>query len=177
MEKKVPVIVGFAGFSNTGKTTLISNLIPFFTKKGLKVATLKHAGHGFDMDRPGKDTHKHKSAGAFSVMIVGPNTMALIRDMEERPLVPDLAGTYLADADIVLVEGFKSEDHPKVEVLGDDLAARPRLTVDSGLVAVVGDQDLEVDVPVFSPSSPGDLARWIEKTFLDGHQEQGKETT
>jgi molybdopterin-guanine dinucleotide biosynthesis protein B len=167
MEKKAPVIVGFAGFSNTGKTTLISNLIPFFTKKGLKVATLKHAGHGFDMDRPGKDTHKHKSAGASSVMVVGPDTMALIRDMEKKPQVPDMVGTYLADADIVLVEGFKSQGHPKVEVLGDDPAARPRLTVDLGLVAVVGDQEIEAGVPVFSPSNPGGLAQWIEKTFLD----------
>jgi len=174
MEKKTPVLVGFAGFSNTGKTTLISRLIPFFTEKGLKVATLKHAGHGFDMDRPGKDTHKHKSAGASSVMIVGPESMALIRDMEKRPSVPELVSAYLWDADIVLVEGFKGEDHPKVEVLGDDPAARPRLTVASGLVAVVGDQDIAAGVPVFSPSKPGELVRWIEKTFFDG-PEQKKE--
>jgi molybdopterin-guanine dinucleotide biosynthesis protein B len=110
-------VFGFAGYSGSGKTTLIERLIPLFTRRGLSVSLIKHTHHGFDIDRPGKDSHRFREAGAAEVLLAGGQRWALmheLRDEAEPTLADQLA--RLAPVDLVLVEGFRNTDIPKIEV-------------------------------------------------------------
>lgn len=111
-------VIGLAGWSGAGKTTLLSRLIPELTGRGLAVSTLKHAHHAFDIDRPGKDSHTHREAGAREVLVASARRFALMREYatgEEEPPLGDLLAR-LSPVDLVLVEGFKAWPHPKIEV-------------------------------------------------------------
>ena len=110
-------IIGLAGWSGAGKTTLITKVIPVLKGRGLKVATVKHAHHEFDLDRPGKDSWRHREAGAAEVAVVSSRRWALIhelRDEPEPPLAEILA--KLSPVDLVIIEGFKRHAHPKLEI-------------------------------------------------------------
>lgn len=110
-------IVGLAGWSGAGKTTLLVEVIATLAQRGLRVSTVKHAHHGFDVDVPGKDSHRHRTAGATEVLVASGRRWALmheLRDAEEPPLHALLR--QLSSVDLVIVEGFKREAHPKVEV-------------------------------------------------------------
>ncbi len=110
-------VIGLAGWSGAGKTTLLVKVLALLTARGLKVATLKHAHHAFDIDQPGKDSHAHRAAGASEVLVASAHRYALIRELrgEPEPTLADLL-RKLSPADLVIVEGFKSYGHPKVEV-------------------------------------------------------------
>jgi molybdopterin-guanine dinucleotide biosynthesis protein B len=110
-------VIGLAGWSGAGKTTLLVKLIPVLRRRGLTVSTLKHAHHGFDIDRPGKDSFEHRQAGASEVLVASRRRWALVRELREEP-EPALADLLqrLSPVDLVLVEGFKAERHPKIEV-------------------------------------------------------------
>lgn len=110
-------LVGLAGWSGAGKTTLMTRLIPAMAARGLGVSTLKHAHHAFDIDRPGKDSYEHRAAGARQVLVASAHRWALMtehRGAAEPPLKVLLA--QLAPVDLVIVEGFKRDAHPKIEV-------------------------------------------------------------
>jgi molybdopterin-guanine dinucleotide biosynthesis adapter protein len=110
-------IIGIAGWSGAGKTTLILKLVPLLTAKGLKVSTLKHAHHMFDVDQPGKDSHSHRLAGATEVLIASENRFALMHELRGSPEPPlEVLLSKLSAVDLVLVEGFKRAPHPKIEV-------------------------------------------------------------
>ena len=111
-------VVGFAGYSGSGKTTLVEQLIPALKKRGLRVSVVKHAHHRFDIDHPGKDTFRHREAGAFEVVVASTNRLALIREFEQpaEPTVHQLIAELDAGVDWVLVEGFKHSALPKIEV-------------------------------------------------------------
>ena len=110
-------IIGLAGWSGSGKTTLLTKLIPCLTARGKRVSTLKHAHHAFDVDRPGKDSFEHRSAGATEVLVVSGNRWALMHELRGAPEPPlrDMLAK-LSKVDLVLVEGFKRESFPKLEV-------------------------------------------------------------
>ena len=110
-------IIGLAGWSGAGKTTLLTRLIPFLTGQGLRVATIKHAHHNFDVDVPGKDSFAHRQAGASQVLVSSARRWALMTELRDAP-EPELAFlvAQLNPADLVIVEGFKREAHPKIEV-------------------------------------------------------------
>lgn len=110
-------IIGLAGWSGAGKTTLLTRLIPHLIGQGLRVATIKHAHHGFDVDVPGKDSYEHRQAGAAQVMVSSAKRWALMTELSGAA-EPDLAFLVarLNPADLVIVEGFKREPHPKIEV-------------------------------------------------------------
>jgi molybdopterin-guanine dinucleotide biosynthesis protein B len=110
-------VIGLAGWSGAGKTTLLLKLIPELARRGLSVSTLKHAHHSFDIDRPGKDSHEHRMAGAREVLVASARRFALIHELrdEPEPTLPDLLAR-LGPVDIVVVEGFKAGRHPKIEV-------------------------------------------------------------
>src|SRR5437764_5963677 len=110
-------IIGLAGWSGAGKTTLVAKLIPSITARGLKVSTLKHAHHAFDVDQPGKDSYMHRMAGATEVLVSSQNRFALMHELRGAPeLMLSALLEKLSPVDLVLVEGFKREAHPKLEV-------------------------------------------------------------
>lgn len=110
-------VVGLAGWSGAGKTTLLARVIPVLTARGFGVSTVKHAHHAFDIDQPGKDSHAHRSAGATEVLVASGRRWALMHELREteEPRLADLL-MRLSPVDLVIVEGFKREAHPKVEI-------------------------------------------------------------
>ena len=110
-------VIGLAGWSGAGKTTLLRRLIPVLVAQGIRVSTLKHAHHGFDVDQPGKDSWEHRQAGAQEVLVASANRWALMHELrgEPEPELADLLGR-LSPVDLVLIEGFKRGEHPKLEV-------------------------------------------------------------
>jgi len=143
-------IFGIAGWSGSGKTTLLVKLIPELTGRGLKVSTIKHAHHGFDFDKPGKDSYEHRIAGATEVMITSDNRWALMRELrdEAEPTLAECAA-HMGDVDLLLVEGFKHESHNKIEV-SRSATGKPMLQPDDPhIVAIVSDVEQgQYPVPV-----------------------------
>src|ERR1700749_182108 len=111
-------VIGFAGWSGAGKTTLIARLIPERNRRGFSVSTVKHAHHDFDLDQPGKDSYEHRAAGAEDVLVASANRVALMRELRGAP-EPSLADLLrlLKTVDLVLVEGFKRDPLPKIEIV------------------------------------------------------------
>jgi molybdopterin-guanine dinucleotide biosynthesis adapter protein len=111
-------VVGFSGYSGSGKTTLVEKLIPALKSRGLRVSVVKHAHHTFDIDHPGKDTFRHRQAGAFEVVVASSNRLALIREFEKpsQMTVHQMLAELYDGVDWVLVEGFKNSDLLKIEV-------------------------------------------------------------
>lgn len=114
----ISAVFGLCGWSGSGKTTLLTRLIPCLTARGLRVSTIKHAHKGFDIDRPGKDSYQHRAAGAAEVLVASPQRWALLCENPANAPEPELADLLarLAPVDLVLVEGFKRDPHPKLEV-------------------------------------------------------------
>jgi molybdopterin-guanine dinucleotide biosynthesis protein B len=144
-------LIGLAGWSGAGKTTLLTRVIPLLTARGLRVSTIKHAHHKFDVDTPGKDSHAHREAGATEVLVSSGRRFALmheLRDEPEWPLRNLLA--KITPVDLVIVEGFKADAHPKIEV--HRIAnGKPFLHVhDSAIVALVTDAPTAASLPVFA---------------------------
>ncbi len=109
-------IVSIVGRSNTGKTTLIEKMIPELRRRGYRVATIKHNIHGFDIDHEGKDSWRHKKAGAQMTVIASPHQVAVVEDVNRDYELSELRDHYIRDVDIILSEGFKKNPHPKIEV-------------------------------------------------------------
>lgn len=143
-------IIGLAGWSGSGKTTLLTKIIPSLKARGKRVSTLKHAHHSFDVDRPGKDSFEHRSAGATEVLVVSGQRWALMHELrgEPEPELCTLLGK-LSEVDLVLVEGFKREQFPKIEV-HRVANGKPLLQPDDDwIVAIAADTPLpEAAVPV-----------------------------
>ena len=119
----MPVIISVVGNSGSGKTTLLVKLVRELKKRNYKVGTIKHAHHGFEIDKKGKDSYEHKKAGADAVMLVGPKAIAMVKDQPDSTL-SDLE-IYFSDMDVVLVEGFKRESNPKIEVFRSKKGVEP----------------------------------------------------
>jgi molybdopterin-guanine dinucleotide biosynthesis protein B len=145
-------VIGLAGWSGAGKTTLVARLIPALTARGLSVSTLKHASHAFDVDHPGKDSHTHRAAGATEVLIASGQRFALMHELRGKP-EPTLAALLgrLAPVDLVIVEGFKRERHPKIEVFRTANGKPPLFPHDPDIRAVAADRDFpEAGRPVLA---------------------------
>jgi molybdopterin-guanine dinucleotide biosynthesis protein B len=135
-------VLGIAGWSGSGKTTLITKLIPLLASRGIRVATLKHAHHAFDVDQPGKDSYEHRKAGACEVIVSSARRwvqMHEVGDGTEATLAQLL--TRLSPCDLVLVEGFKTERHPKMEVFRREVGKTPLHPEDTRIVAISSDVD------------------------------------
>ncbi len=160
-------MLGVAGWSNAGKTTLIEKLTRHFTEKGLRVATIKHTHHKFEVDKPDSDTTRHRAAGAAETAIVSGSRFALIEEIETRgePALDDIA-RRLKPADLILVEGYKSAAIPKIEVRRAAVATEKLLATNDPLVIAIA-ADYELDghgKPVFALNDITGLAALIEET-------------
>src|SRR5258708_26165393 len=133
-------VIGFAGWSGAGKTTLIVRLIAELKRRGLSVSTIKHAHHNFDLDQPGKDSYEHRAAGAEEVLVASTNRIALMRELRGAP-EPSLAELLrlLNDVDLVLVEGFKRDPLPKIEISRAANGKPPLSPDDRNIVALISD--------------------------------------
>lgn len=154
-------LLGLAGWSGSGKTTLLVELVGLFIARGLTVSTVKHAHHGFDLDQPGKDSWRHRQAGAAEVLIASGTRWALLHEVHgaEPPLAALLA--RLAPVDLVLAEGFKANPHPKIEVHRPALGQPPLWPDRPDIVAVAADAPLPgCNRPVLPLNQPAAIADW-----------------
>ncbi len=161
-------ILGLTGWSGSGKTTLLTALLPLLVADGLRVSTVKHAHHEFDLDQPGKDSWRHRAAGAGEVLIASGRRWALLHENHgAEPELPDLLAR-LAPVDLVLVEGFKASPHPKLEVHRPELGKPPIWPGRDDIVAVATDAALPAcPRPLLPLGDPPAIARWIRR-FLAG---------
>ena len=144
-------VFGIAGWSGSGKTTLIERLIPCLNRRGLSVSVIKHAHHGFDLDRPGKDSWRHREAGAQEVLMLSNDRWVLMHELRGRP-EPDLAQqlAILSHCDLVLIEGFKAAPVPKIEVHRPDHGKPPLYPDNPHVVAIASNVPLEAPLPVLA---------------------------
>ena len=157
-------IFGFAGYSGSGKTTLIEQLIPLFTARGIQVSLIKHAHHTFDVDTPGKDSYRHRHAGCTEVLVTSSRRWVLMHEMRGA-IEPDLNQQimHLSPCDLLLVEGFKHEPIPKIEVYRA-LVGEPLLHPhDKNIVAVASDTPLPAALPQLDINQPLQVAAFMLK--------------
>jgi molybdopterin-guanine dinucleotide biosynthesis protein B len=159
----IPILC-FVGRSNGGKTTLIERLIPELVQAGYRVATVKHAGHGFDLDTEGKDSWRHKRAGASTVIVLSRGSLAMFSDVSEQIKVEEIRDRYLDhEIDLIIAEGWKSDDYPKIVVVRDQLGEVP--VSPQGLLAVVSNEPVDVPVPRLHPDDVQALSALIIRHF------------
>jgi molybdopterin-guanine dinucleotide biosynthesis protein MobB len=160
--------VSFVAKSGTGKTTLLEKVIVHLKERGLRVGVIKHDAHRFDIDHPGKDSHRLTAAGADTMLISSPEKLAVVKKHQASPPIEELIATYFQDVDIVLTEGFKLSSMPKVELhrkeRSQTLLCRGEQH-DPTLIAIASDEPLEVDVPVLDLNDPAQVAQFVVERF------------
>ena len=141
-------VIGLAGWSGSGKTTLITKVIPVLVGRGLKVATIKHAHHEFDIDRPGKDSWQHREAGASEVVVASSRRWALVHELrnEAEPSLAELLAK-LSPADLVIIEGYKTDPHRKIEVHRAANGKDWLFPADPGIVGIASDTPISTELP------------------------------
>jgi molybdopterin-guanine dinucleotide biosynthesis protein B len=155
-------IIGIAGYSGSGKTTLIEKVIPFLVGEGVRVSLIKHAHHEFDVDQPGKDSYRHRHAGCAEVLISSSKRWALMHELRgaaEPPLQEQLK--HLSPCDLVIVEGYKSEPIPKIEVHRRAGHTPLLFPEDPHVVAVATDEPLDAKLPQLDVDDAESVARFI----------------
>ena len=160
---KVP-IVSVVGKSGSGKTTFLEKLLPELKRRGYRMATVKHDTHGFDIDHPGKDSWRHAQAGANVVIISSPLRLALIERLTEEMALDEIAD-YVQNVDIIITEGYKRGDKPKIEISRRTRSAK-LLCDEDELVAIVTDQTFPLKTPHFALDDVAGVADLLEVLFL-----------
>ncbi len=159
---KSPYIVSFvAAASNSGKTTLIEKIVTILKKRGLRVAVVKHAAGGFDLDKPGKDSWRFQQAGADSVVLVGPGRVALMKNASHDPVAEELA-VLAGDVDLVIYEGFKKNEKNMIEVFRTGVSGdQPLCMRNPSFLALVSDRPFAVPIPRFDINDAMGVAEFI----------------
>lgn len=157
-------IFGFAGWSGSGKTTLIERLIPLLVERGLKVSLIKHAHHTFEVDQPGKDSYRHRHAGCAEVLVSSSRRWALVHELRgaREPGLDELL-EHVSPCDLLLVEGFKREKLPKLEVYRAAVGEPLLHTGDKSIVAIATDQRLNTKLPQLDLNNASEIAGFIVK--------------
>lgn len=161
--------VSFVAKSGTGKTTLLEKVIVELKSRGFRVGVIKHDAHHFDIDHPGKDSHRLTQAGADTMLISSPEKLAVIKKHDNAPPIEELIATYFSDVDVILTEGFKKSGLLKIEVHRQErsgtLICRGEAH-DPSLVAVATDEPLDLDVPLLDLNNPVQVADFVVKHFI-----------
>ncbi len=158
-------IISIAGKSNSGKTTLLERLIFELNSRGYKIGAVKHTHDGFDFDKPGKDSWRHKRAGARATLVVTDTKIALVKEDSRSDI--DKMQTFLGDMDLILAEGFKKQPLKKIEIFRTDSDHKDPLCLeDPHLIAFVTDSEYRPQVPVFGLNDVQEIASFIEKNYL-----------
>lgn len=155
-------VFGFAGWSGSGKTVLLEKLVPQFAARGLRVSLIKHAHHEFDVDVPGKDSHRHREAGCSEVLIGSARRWALMHELRQdaEPTLAHLL-TRLSPCDLVLVEGYKRESMPKLEIYRHENGKPAIHPLDPDVVAIATDQRFDTALPQFDLNDDAAIADFI----------------
>ncbi len=155
-------IFGFAGYSGSGKTTLIEKLIPLFAQRNLRVSLIKHAHHTFDVDQPGKDSWRHRHAGCSEVLVTSSRRWALMHELRgaAEPGLTEMI-RRLSPCDLLLVEGFKHERIPKLEVYREVTGESLLHPHDGNIVAVASDRKVDTTLPLLDLNDPPAIADFI----------------
>ena len=155
-------IFGFAGWSGSGKTTLIEKLIPLFVKRGLRVSLIKHAHHSFDVDQPGKDSYRHRHAGAMEVLVTSSRRWVLMHELRgtQEPSFEEQV-KHLSPCDLLIVEGFKHAPIPKLEVWRTQTGEGLLHPQDPHIVAVASDAEVETKLPLLDLNDDAGIADFI----------------
>lgn len=164
MNPNMPPVVSIVGRSESGKTTLIESLIPELRRRGHRIGTIKHTHHALEIDQAGKDSSRHRAAGAQTVILASPGQIAMIKSVPSES-VADLV-RYFEDVDLLITEGYKRAKTPKIEILRTAVHTELLCRDDPGLIAVATDAALKVHVPVFRLDDPVSIAVFIEERFL-----------
>jgi molybdopterin-guanine dinucleotide biosynthesis adapter protein len=155
-----PPMLSVVGFSGQGKTTLTVKLVAELSKRGFRVGTIKHDVHGFDLDHPGKDSYRHKKAGASVTIVTSPNHIGMVKDVDHdhqpQELIPFFRGL-----DVVLVEGFKRAGLPKIEIFRPEIKKEPACKGDKQLMALVSDSPLDWGVPRFHTEQISEIVDFL----------------
>ena len=159
-------IVSIVGKSDSGKTTLIERLIPELIQRGYKVATVKHDVHSFEVDKEGKDSWRHRQAGAYCTIISSPKQIAVIRTMDHDATLDEIRDRFVDEIDIIISEGYKNDSAPKIEVFRKEVHETPLCTQDGDLVALVTNHQFDLGVPCLNLDDIEGLADLLEKKFL-----------
>ncbi|MDA8139363.1 MAG: molybdopterin-guanine dinucleotide biosynthesis protein B [Desulfobacteraceae bacterium] len=164
----MPPIISIVSKKNSGKTTLLEKLIPELVRRGIRVGTIKHDAHGFEVDREGKDSWRHKRAGAQAVVISSPKKIALIKDVEEELEIDQIVEKYFGDMDLVLTEGYKRGGKPQIEVFRRAAHETPLHGKDhlGTLIAIASDGPVDLDVPRFDVNDVAAIADFIAARCL-----------
>ena len=160
----MPPIISIVGKSNSGKTTLIEKLVPELKRRGHRVGVIKHALHGFNMDHKGKDSWRHKEAGADTVIVAAPDGLAVMKTSGCDSL--DKLTPFVKDVDLVITEGFKRDRYPKIEIVRAARTRKPLCQNDNTLIALVTDTELDLGVSRYGLEDIPSLADLIEHRFL-----------
>jgi molybdopterin-guanine dinucleotide biosynthesis protein B len=157
-------IISIVGKSGSGKTTLIEKLIPELKRRGHRIGTIKHAAHGIQVDREGKDSWRHRQAGADTVVVATADTIAMVKNAQGADL--DSLTRYFDDVDLVITEGFKRERRPKIEIFRSGVHDTPLCVDDPHLIAFVTDSTVAPGVPVLGLDDIEKLADLLEQKFM-----------
>lgn len=163
-EVRHPPIVTFVGKSGSGKTTMVEKLIHELTARGIRVGSVKHDVHGFEMDMPGKDSYRHKHAGAIISIISSPERIGMVRDADHDHSLPELL-EYFCCMDIIISEGYKRAEVPKIEIFRKSVHENPVCMEDKNLIGFVTDSDFKLSVPRFELDDTMNLANFLVDYF------------
>jgi molybdopterin-guanine dinucleotide biosynthesis protein B len=163
----MPPVLALIGKPNCGKTTLIEKLIPALVEKGVRVGTIKHHHGDIRMDTPGKDTWRHKQAGAQVVLLSSPVGIGLIQDTAGDTPVEDLVSRYFQEVDLVIAEGYKWSTLPKIEVFRSTVYDEPMQEPGKSLIAMVSDVEIRQDLPWFKYDDIGSLVEFILEKIIN----------
>ncbi|OPX86487.1 MAG: Molybdopterin-guanine dinucleotide biosynthesis adapter protein [Pelotomaculum sp. PtaB.Bin104] len=163
MERPVPVI-GLAGFSNSGKTTFLEKLIAELKSRDYRIGVIKHTHHQVEFDRPGKDTWRHARAGAEVVALATPGGVSLVRSFESDP-GPDAVISMISGVDLIIIEGYKRGNWPKIEIYRQGITERPVIPEEE-LLAIASDVELDTKAPYFGLDDVAGVADLIERVIL-----------
>ena len=161
-------VFGVTGWKNSGKTGLVERLVSEFISRGLSVSTVKHAHHTFDVDHPGRDSYRHRAAGAKEVLLVSKNRWAIMHELrdEDEPELSEIL-KKVEKVDLVIIEGFKRDRHPKIEAFREETGTSAIARKDESIVAVAADTPLtDLKIPVFDLNNTSEIADFISG-FLD----------
>jgi molybdopterin-guanine dinucleotide biosynthesis adapter protein len=160
-------VVSIVGKSDSGKTTLLEKLIRTLTDRGFRIAVIKHDAHSFDIDHEGKDSWRHKRAGAAVTVISSPSKFAVVADTDHDHSLSELRDALIRDVDLILSEGYKRESHPKIEVYRAEMHRELLCREDDNLVAIAGaPPNPPHNIPLFDLNDPGPICDFIEERFL-----------